>query len=238
MSSVNVLIADHQNCCAFFLRSVLSSEGFGVSLSFDSEQTMAKISTGLFDAVLCAFDCTDETSVALLGEITATVPGMPVVIVRKMGQPVPQGFDLHASLTLPLAVAAVSRVMAKVRDCVTSTDNRRIHPRKRVNLAAEITAGGRRIFCRATNLSRGGLQVETVERSKLRKGLEALFREPSRAPVLARLFLGKSRIIEFEASLAYIERFRFRAPEQIGLAFATMGEEQKSELERFLVEVG
>jgi DNA-binding response OmpR family regulator len=234
MASVNVLIADHNNACAFFLKSIVRGGGYGVSISFTSEETLAKLSTGLFDAVLCDLDVEAEGSRALLQEVNELLPGFPVIVMHGRTTTVPEGVDVYHALEKPLRVKDVTEVLGRVRKMVTSWGNRRIHPRRDVNLPAELSAGGCTIFCRATNLSRGGMQVETLNRARVRRGLEALFRRRRSGPVRARLFLGGKRVWEFETNLAYVERFRFQQAEQVGLAFTEMKESQRSELEAFL----
>ncbi|MHC5078087.1 MAG: PilZ domain-containing protein [Planctomycetota bacterium] len=235
MGSVNILIADHSNACAFFLKSILKSQGFGISLALNRDETLAKLSTGLFDAVLCDFDLDASASQTLIGEINEMLPGLPVVVIySSANKRIPAG-DLFCGIDKPLLAKQVIEVMTRVKNTVTSLDNRRQHPRREVNLPAELNAGGRTIFCRATNLSAGGMQVETLNRARVRRGLEALFRERRSGPIRAKLFLGGHKVWEFKTNLAYIERFRFHQPEQVGLSFTEMNDRQKSELETFLV---
>jgi hypothetical protein len=79
------------------------------------------------------------------------------------------------------------------------------------------------------------MQVETMDRTRVRRGLEALLVDKDRGPILARLFLGQRRVWEFRTNLAYVEKCRFQTPEQVGLAFTNLTDEQKAELEAFLV---
>ncbi|MHC4599682.1 MAG: PilZ domain-containing protein [Planctomycetota bacterium] len=234
MASVNVLIADHNNACAFFLKSIVSGGGYGVSISFTADETLAKLSTGLFDAVLCDLDTEGEASRNLLKEINQLLPGLPVIVMYGRGVQRLPGTDVFCELDKPLRVKEVKEVLGRVRKMVTSWGNRRIHARRDVNLPAELSAGGCTIFCRATNLSRGGMQVETLNRARVRRGLVALFRTRQSGPVRARLFLGGQRVWEFETNLAYVERFRSQKAEQVGLAFTDMKDSQRCELEEFL----
>ena len=153
---------------------------------------------------------------------------------RVGGEARPAGVDVFCGIERPLRVKAIAEVMERVKNTVTSLDNRRAHPRREVSLPAELNAGGRTIFCRTTNISAGGLQVETLTRSRVRKGLEALFRNRNCGEILARIFLGERKVWEFKTKLAYVERFRFHQPEQVGLSFTDLDEGLDAELKSFL----
>jgi|GEM_PF-3271032 len=235
MGSVNILIADHNNACAFFLKSVLQPMGYGVSMAFNAPETRAKVETGLFDTVLCDMDTGKEENAGLLGDINDLLPGLPIVIIYQGTYTLVPGVDTFCSLEKPLRVKKVSEMMDRVKNTVTSLENRRTHTRRSVNLPAELVADGRTIFCRATNLSRGGMQVETLTRARVKRGLEALLNGRRHMEVLAKLFLGKNRVWEFKTNVAYVERFRFKQPEQVGLSFSDLTEGQETELESFLL---
>jgi CheY-like chemotaxis protein len=234
MAKVNILVADHNNSCAFFLKSLLQPQGFGVSMSFSPAETMTKLSTGLFDTVLFDLNDTGAQTLRTLCDINQLLPGMPLVLIQPPDTRLLDGVDVFLGIEKPIRLGAFADAMRSVRDAVTALDNRRICPRKEVNLPAEICAGGRTIFCRATNLSAGGMQVETMDRTRVRRGLEALLIDKDRGPILVRLFLGRHQVWEFNTSVAYVERCRFQSPEQVGLAFTAMSDRQKKELDTFL----
>ncbi|MCU0723761.1 MAG: hypothetical protein MUC63_09140, partial [Planctomycetes bacterium] len=197
MAKVNVLVADHNNACAFFLKSLLVPQGFGVSLSFRCEETMAKLSTGLFDTALFDVHESDAETLTVLRDVNNLLPGMPLVVLLAPGAPAIQGVDVFLGIEKPIRMESFASAMRSVRDAVTALDNRRRCLRREVNLPAEICAAGRTIFCRATNLSSGGMQVETMDKTRVRKGLEALLIDKDRGPILARLFLGQQKVWEF-----------------------------------------
>lgn len=235
MGNVNVLVADHNNASGFFLKSVLRGDNYGVSVSLQEHETLAKLSTGLFDAMVCDMDLSVPAGPEFLRSVNELLPGMPLVVLYGQENLRLDGVDFFCGMDKPLRVSAVLAVMKRVRNMVTSLENRRRFPRREVNLPAELSADGRTIFCRATNLSAGGMQVETLSKARVRRGLEALFRDRNPGTILARVFLGGRRVWEFKTKLAYIERFRFHQPEQVGLSFDGMKESQKSELAAFLV---
>jgi len=235
MASVNVLISDHNNACAFFLKSVLKPQGFGVSLAFSEEETMTKLATGLFDTVMCDSDADRLKTTRFLRGINDLLPGLPIVMIYGTETERAPDADLFCGMDKPLKPKKVMEVMRRVKNAVTCMENRRVHTRRDVSLPAELNVGGRTIFCRATNLSKGGMQVETLSTARVKRGLEALFRERKNGPILAKLFLGGRRVWNFKTNLAYVERFRFHQPEQVGLSFSDLPEKEKSELETFLV---
>jgi hypothetical protein len=240
MGNVNVLIADHQNACAFFLKSVLGREGFGVSISLNADETVAKMGTGLFDIVVCDLDFSDDRSFSLIAGVNELLPGLPVVITTDWALKYPlRGLDVFSIVEKPLRIARIMEVMSRARRAVTALEDSRDFNRKDVNLPVEVIADGRRVMCRATNLSCGGVQLESIPTNgRVRKmlGLEPILKSRKETPLRTRIYFGNNRIEEFCTRLAYVERFRFASPEQVGLSFSGMSKGQKRTLETYLLE--
>jgi CheY-like chemotaxis protein len=238
MGQVNVLIADIQNTCAFFLKSVLSRDGYGISISMDEEEALAKIGTGLFDIVICDLDFSSDKSFEFISEVNDLVPGLPVIIATDWALKYPlRGLDVFAVMDKPLRIAKIREVMVRARQAVTALEDLRRSARKPVDLPAEVITRGKRVLCRATNLSSGGVQLQALPpNGRVRKmlGLTPLLKKSRGESVKTRIFFGKNRVEEFPTRLAYVERFRFASPEQVGLSFTRVTRRQQEAIENYL----
>jgi CheY-like chemotaxis protein len=238
MGQLNILIADFQNACAFFLKSVLAKEEYGVSISTNAEEAMRKIETGLFDMAICDLDFSDDGSFRFIGEVNDLVPGMPVIIVTDWALKYPlRSLDIFSVVDKPLRIAKILEVVTRARRAVTALEDSRTHKRSEVSLPVEVLADGQRVFCKATNLSSGGVQLESIPNNgRVRKmlGLAPILTRKNGTPVKTRIFFGRNKIGEFPSRLAYVERFRFSSPEQVGLSFTDLDKKQKEMLESYL----
>ncbi len=240
MARINVLIADLQKSCAFFLKSILARDGFGVSISVDRSEAIAKAETGLFDIMICDLDFSSDQSFDLIAEINDLLPGLPVIIATDWELRFPlRGLDVFAIVEKPIRISRLAEVMLRAKRAVTAIEDARCFHRMDVDLPVEVIAGGKRVLCKATNISSGGVQVESVPTDgRIRKmmGLSPAIKANNGYPMRTRIYFERHKPEEFHTRLAYVERFRLSSPEQVGLSFTNMSSEQKKALEGFLIE--
>lgn len=231
METLNILVADLTHTSAFFLRSVLRSSGHRVSIAFSEREAIEKVATGLFDVVLADAHPFAAQTGDLLDGLRETLPAIPALLVtdvpEAMERSIPHVFGV---VPKPLRLPQLWHSLAQAADHLDRLREKRDHVRRSVDLSVELRVGARRVRARATNLSLGGVQVDTGCGGDAWRIVSL-----AGAQLRARLNLGDDgATLELPARLAYVDGTD-GAPEHVGLAFDAVDAAKQHRLREFLI---
>lgn len=232
---LNVLIFDPEACCSSILRCILRGRGFRTSISHDVEDAGRKFETGLFDIIFVDASAEPETCALFTESLLEMAPGVPVILLYR-GEP--PAFASHVKLfkaiAKPIRVGAISRAVEQATQSLSLVEHRR-WPRRAVDFAVEIVEGEERVTCHATNLSLGGILVESIPKDEaaLLRFHQFFAREHTRT-LLASLPAPDGVGLKLTGTVAFAERAQDQNVCHVGIAFVGMPGHEREVLERFL----
>lgn len=232
---LNVLIFDPERCCSSIVRCILRGRGLRASVSYDLEEAGRKFETGLFDVVFVDASAEPEGCALFIESIHTLTPGIPVILLHRGA--VPESLaaaKIFKHVAKPIRVGAICRAVEQAAEVLRTVELRR-WPRRPVDLTVEVAEGAQRVTCHATNLSLGGLLVESPRQDDAAVSrFQDFFSREHASTLLASIPGAEGRTLKLTGTIAFTEQAHDDRVSHAGIAFVGMPREDREELERMV----
>lgn len=232
---LNVLIFDPEGCCSSILRCILRGRGFRSSVSHDLEEAGRKFETGLFDIVFVDASAELEACALFTESVLELTPELPIVLLYRGEAPsFLSAIKIFKAIPKPVRVGAICRAVEQAAQSLALVEHRQ-WPRRVVDLTVEIAEGEERLTCHATNLSLGGMLVESLPKDPAALShFHAFFERDHAHALLASVPGDAGATLRLSGTVAFAERAQDDNVSHVGIAFVDVPGNEREALERFL----
>lgn len=232
---INVLIYDPEGCCSSIVRCILRGRGFRASVSQEVEEAGRKFETGLFDIVFVDASADADSCALFIESIHETAPGLPILLLHRGAIPAAlAGTATFRQIAKPIRVGAVCRAVEQAAQALTQVEHRRT-PRRTVDFTVQVAEGCELVTCHATNLSPGGMLVESLPKDEAEtQRFDTFFSHEHGQALLTTLPSADGAMLKLTGTVAFLERSQDDHVCHVGIAFIDMPQDGRDALERML----
>ena len=222
----NVLITDLFEESAYLVRSILRGVGHAVSIAITREDAEAKLSTGLFDALVVDYCTVLPESLAVGRFANEVLPGMPLIALTR-----PELEHKLASLAItsrfnrPIRGQRVKEAMQVAMQALSKLALRRAVPRLHAALPVELDCLGVKFSSATIDLSNRGMAIDATEVKLSPSEIDTLESHVRGGVVRAKLTVEPGRVIELAGHVAFVERHRSLSGRTVGVCFDKLDEQ-------------
>lgn len=229
---MNVLIFDALQCSAFLVKSILLGQHHRVSIASDAQDACRRVETGLFDMVLFDAAAPSADLVKLVEHVHGLIPDAPIVALRSEEGAAPwRSHRIFAELVKPVRIGKVLDVARQAQAYLALAENRK-WARQEVHFPVEVRGVDHpQLVCRASNLSLGGILVESAGTEyQVMHQFHDFFDLERMHPLRIAFRVSDTETIELQSHVAFSEFTSDRIIRHVGMSFSNVDENVRAKI--------
>ena len=222
--AVNVLIFDALQCSAFLVKSILLGQNHRVSITSDLGDACRRVETGLFDMILFDAAAPGDDLVRLVDRVHDLIPDAPIVALRGEEAAAPwRSHRIFAELVKPVRIGKVLDVARQAQAYLALAENRK-WSRREVHFPVEVMGVAHpQITCRASNISMGGILLESSgSEYAVLHGFHDFFDQERSHPLMIAFRVNGEEVVELQSRVAFSEFTSDRLIRHVGMSFSNV----------------